>query len=52
MTRGDEAHDWFGLTISQFISVCMFVAGIVYLAVLSRRPAPTPQPIAAVSDRR
>lgn len=52
ITRGDEAHDWLGLSISQFISVCMFAAGLVYLIVLSRRPAPAPQPIAAVSDRR
>lgn len=52
LTRGDEAHDWFGLTISQFISVCMFAVGLVYLYILSRRPAPAPEPIAAVSDRR
>ncbi len=51
-TRGDEKSDWVGLTISQFISVCMFAAGLVYLIVLSRRAAPAPQAIAAVSDRR
>ena len=53
MTRGDELHDWFGrLTISQFISVCMFAVGLAYLYILSRRAAPAPEPIAAVSDRR
>ncbi len=55
MTRGDEAHIYFGMSISQFISVCMFAASVVLLAVLysraKRAAAPAP-PVSTVSDRR
>lgn len=50
MTRGDEKHDWFGMTISQFFSVCVFVVGLIYMAILARRSAP--QPAVAAVDRR
>lgn len=52
MTRGDEAHDWFGLSISQFISIPVFAAGGLYLWILTR-PVTQPSPsVAAVPDRR
>ena len=35
--RGDNPHDVFGFTISQFISATIFVTGIILLVVLSKR---------------
>ena len=35
--RGDNPHDVAGLTVSQFISLVVFVAGLVYMWVLARK---------------
>lgn len=55
--RADNPHDTFGLTISQFISVVMFVAGVIGLIVLyrflpQRSPYAEPEPQKATSARR
>lgn len=34
LIRTDNPHDVFGLTISQFVSLCMFLFGVAYLYVL------------------
>lgn len=62
MTRGDEDHVWpswlpptYQVSISQYISVWMFAASVVLLAVLhsrAKRASVPAAPVAAVSDRR
>lgn len=37
MIRGDNPHDVLGLTISQFVSLAMLGAGLVYLVILYKR---------------
>lgn len=37
MIRTDNPHDTFGLSVSQFISLAMFVVGLIYLHVMYRR---------------
>ena len=47
--RGDNPHDVAGLTVSQFISLVVFVAGLVYMLVLVRYlPPQSPQVAAGV----
>lgn len=37
MIRGDNPHDVFGLTVSQFVGLAMLGAGLVYLVILYKR---------------
>ncbi len=49
MIRVDNPIDSAGLTISQFISVCGFVFGAVWLAILYRLPLRSPRAVAYVA---
>jgi len=51
--RSDNPHDVIGLTISQFVSVTIFVGGVIYLIAIYRLPAnsvPAPVPVPAGRD--
>jgi len=50
MIRADNPHDAAGLTISQFVSVAMFLGGVVYLIALYRW-LPQRSPVLAVSPQ-
>lgn len=48
LIRTDNPHDVFGLTISQFVSLCMFLFGVAYLYILYTR-LPERSPAAVTS---
>lgn len=51
-TRGDEAHVYLGMTISQFISVCMFAVSAAWMAFVVRKGTPAGAPSVAVPEQR